>query len=143
MADLKLSQLTTGAAIVDTDIFYSGKDAGGGLFNQVKQSGLALRNFVGGGINRQVPLTGNTVAMANSDGHLILDPAGALATLTVQLPVVPTIEVDIRSSQAISTFTLNPGVASGWTVTGAPSTLAAGRVVRAIPNSGNTTWYVG
>ena len=49
MADQKLSQLTVGAPIAATDLFYSAQDIGGGNFNQVKQPASALTTFLGGG----------------------------------------------------------------------------------------------
>jgi len=42
----KISELTTGAAIAPTDLFYSSQDVGGGIFASVKQSATALATFV-------------------------------------------------------------------------------------------------
>lgn len=48
MTDKKLSQLTTGAPVAATDLFYSAQDIGGGAFNQVKQPASALSAFMSG-----------------------------------------------------------------------------------------------
>lgn len=91
------------------------------------------------GVNIQAPLTGATVAMANTDRHLVLNPAGTLAALTITLPATPIHQIDIRSSEAISSLAFTPG----WTLKAPPITLAAGELISAIPNPGTTTWFFG
>lgn len=65
MTDKKLSQLTTGNPVAPTDLFYSAQDAGGGVFNQVKQSGTSLSTFV----NKRL-LADTTYYISNYSGTL-------------------------------------------------------------------------
>lgn len=62
------------------------------------------------------PTTGSAIAMAAFDGaiqHLLIDPAGTLATLTVTLPVAADGQtVVISSSQIITSLTLNSAAGS-------------------------------
>lgn len=64
MPDSKLSALTTGGAIADTDLFYSGEDIGGGLFSSVKQPASAIRTY----INARQLLTANRTYFFRGDG---------------------------------------------------------------------------
>jgi len=72
------------------------------------------------------PLTGFTVAITdnNEDTHLILTPAGTLATGTITLPSVLRDKqlVIVNSTQEITALTVD---GNGATVVGAPTTLSA------------------
>ena len=73
------------------------------------------------------PTTGTTVAMTDSAyTQLILNPAGTLAALTVQLPASPAANnsyMAIATTQAITTLTVD---GNGHSIVTAPTTLAAG-----------------
>jgi hypothetical protein len=90
----------------------------------------------------QTPADGFSITIANTIAHLVLDPAGQLNTGTVTLPAIPTLsEVDIRSTQPVSQFTLAPN--AGQTVKWDPGTLAANQLIHALYDPGSSTWYVG
>jgi hypothetical protein len=84
----------------------------------------ATAQVVTTGMNYQAPLTGTTVAMNDTDAVLILNPAGTLASLVVDLPPAPLNgqRVKITSTQTITIFTLNPGTA-GQLIMNEPTTL--------------------
>ena len=92
-------------------------------------------------INFQTPATGFSITLANSDWHVVLDPAGTLATGTITMPPAPLNGqvINIRSSQIITTLTISPN--SGQSVKGTPTTLGLGGIIEAIYRSANTTWY--
>lgn len=67
---------------------------------------------------RFVPTTGQTVTVENSSAPLInflVDPAGTLASLTVVMPNSPYDgqQVSMCTKRALTSLTLNPGVAGG------------------------------
>lgn len=76
------------------------------------------------------PTTGSTVSITDSsdNAHLILTPAGTLATLTVQLPAVASVvdkqEIVVTSTQIITALTVDINGATN--IFGAPTTLTAG-----------------
>ena len=92
-------------------------------------------------INFQTPATGFSITLANTDWHVVLDPAGTLATGTITMPPTPFDGqiINIRSSQVITSLTMTPN--SGQSVKGTPTTLALGGIIEAIYRAANTTWY--
>lgn len=87
------------------------------------------------------PTTGQTVTLSNTVYHNIIDPAGTLANLTVNLPATPTdgMVVDIRFSQVITALVVS---GNGHSVLGNPTTATLGSVLTAIYKVSNTTWYM-
>ena len=74
---------------------------------------------------------------------LLLTPTGTMATGTLNLPGVG-IAVDhqlieVTTTQAVTSLTV---AATGLTVTGAPTTLAANAVFRMRFDGVNQTWYI-
>ena len=71
------------------------------------------------------PLTGvtHTITDADDDVHLILTPAGTIATLTIALPAVATArdkqQVIVNSTQIVTTLTITSALG---TITGSPAT---------------------
>lgn len=89
------------------------------------------------------PVTGFTLTLTGTaDLHLILTPAGTLASGTVTLPISTSLrdkqQVLVTTSQAITSFTLGP---NGATVVGAPTTLTAGGFFTMKYDAQNHTWY--
>lgn len=81
-----------------------------------------------------VPVNGFTYTMANSPANsqfLVLQPAGALATGTIVLPLYSTVsdglEVMFVSTQTITTLTVNGNGATA--IVSAPTTLGSGAPV--------------
>jgi len=113
-----------------------------GTFAALKVSGLTnstTRNDTG--YDYQTPTTGQTVTLSNTKYHTIIDPAGALAALTIAFPSAPTdgMMLDVKISTAITTLTLT----SSGTIKGAPtSPTIAGLSFTAIYKVSNTTWYI-
>ncbi len=91
--------------------------------------------------NYQQPATGFSITLSNTDWHVILDPAGTLATGTITMPPNPLQGqiVNIRSSQIITTLTISPN--SGQGVVGAPTTLGVGGSTEGIYRLNNGNWY--
>ena len=92
----------------------------------------------------QVPLTGFTITIANNISSLILDPAGTLATGTINLPATPIDGqiVRISSSQTITSLTVS---GNGNTIKNAPTALTISATgsygFTYIFHTANTTWY--
>jgi len=90
------------------------------------------------------PIAGATVAITvnTNDNHLILTPAGTLATLTIELPA-PT---NLRDKQLLIVTSTNELTAltvdgNGATVIGAPTTLAAEGFFTLKYDIVLSTWY--
>lgn len=77
-------------------------------------------------VNVVAPLTGTTVAMAQTDRLLYVNPAGTLAALTIKLPESPhqSERVEIGFSHIITALTIEDAL--GNAVTGAASAGAVG-----------------
>lgn len=89
-----------------------------------------------------IPTTGTTVTIANADLDIrvLLNPAGTLLALTVGMPTAPKDgqKVDVCCSQIITGLTLT----SGGTILGAITTLAAvNGFASYIYDLPTTTWY--
>ncbi|AIO44181.1 hypothetical protein DM44_4775 [Burkholderia cepacia] len=88
------------------------------------------------------PASGNTVTMASGSETTLIDPAAALAALTVKLPAC-TSSYDgsiarFSTTQAITALTVG---ATAGTVLNPPTTLAAGAGKGYLCRGANTTWY--
>lgn len=100
-----------------------------------------LPAFAPGVFTYSAPISGATVTMAQGDQRVIIDPAGAIAALTVTLPSAPQDgnTVEMMTSQAITALTVNaPGGAS---VNGGAFMLTANGGASWLYRSVNTTWY--
>ena len=93
------------------------------------------------------PTTGANVTVTDgsdddSNVHLILTPAGTLATLTITLPlstsVVDKQEVLVNCTQAVTALTVS---GNGATLSGDPTSLSATGFFRMKFDSQNTIWY--
>lgn len=84
------------------------------------------------------PTTGTTVSINSTARTLIVDPAGTLLALTVNLPSSPADGkiITIGSSQAITTLTLG-----GGTIVGTLTSFSAGSFATYLYKLSNTTWY--
>ncbi len=89
------------------------------------------------------PMTGGTVTIPEFIYTEIIDPAGTLATLTINLPSTPTDGqiVRIKFSQIITALTLTPN--TGDSVRGAPASAALGGLIdcQFMGTAGSGTWY--
>lgn len=95
----------------------------------------------------EAPLTGTTVQVADSsqNTHLILQPAGTLAALTIKFPITSgsspaateAQEIVITSNQTISAVTFD---GNGATVQGAPTNMTANAFNRWRYDSIFKTW---
>lgn len=89
------------------------------------------------------PTTGATVTTGSLERRRIIDPAAAIAALTIVLPPSPSDGWEWRglTSQTITTVAVNG--AGAETVTGGTFTLVANGTVRFVYRAANTTWYRG
>jgi hypothetical protein len=90
----------------------------------------------------QTPVTGFSFTIDDNCWHLIIDPAGTLATGTITMCPNPFDGqlVKIVFSQAITALTVAAN--TGQSILGNPTTIAAGGIIDAIYMIGNTTWYL-
>lgn len=86
------------------------------------------------------PLTGTTVVVDAANKWLILIPAGTIAALTITLPAIKNggQEVLVCTTQTVTALTVG---GAGSTVSGAPTTLAAGAFFRMKYDAGSASWY--
>jgi len=90
------------------------------------------------------PTAGSSVAVNvnDNDTHLILTPAGTLATGTITLPVPSNLrdkqKLIVTSTQEITALTIDE---NGASISGAPTTLAAGGFFTLKYDLVLSTWY--
>ena len=124
-----------GEVVVNTDDFtlhvQDGVTAGG------HQAGAPC----GGNYSYQQPASGATLTAAAYLAAYVIDPAGALSTLTVVMP--PSANdgqfFELGTTQTITTLTVSP--ASGQSVNGGSLTLAAHAGAGWRYRASNNTWY--
>ena len=88
------------------------------------------------------PTTGATVTATNDVLNLIVNPAGTLATLTINFPAPSADgqEFDICFSQIVTALTLT-AVSPATTIIGGISAGAVGGYAGFVYDSASTTWY--
>ena len=98
-------------------------------------------NINTGNINYQVPLTGFSITLGNTDNNLILKPAGTLASGTITMPASPIDGqlVTISSTQVVTALTVNAN--AGQTLNGTITTIAVNGYASWVYRSADTTWY--
>lgn len=104
-----------------------------------------VSNSVGpGSYQYATPLTGTTVAMAVGATRLLINPAGTLAALTVDLPTSPLDGqvAEIMTSQQLTALTI--ASTDGSTVNGVSGgySMSANTGASWVYRSSNTTWFV-
>jgi len=87
----------------------------------------------------EIPLTGDTVTLANKKEYLIIKPAGTIANLTIALPSTPWDgqTIWIESTQVITTVSLT----SSNTILGSTTNLNPLISVKYIYIAPDDTWY--
>ncbi len=88
----------------------------------------------------QAPTSGNTITIDSATPVLLLNPAGTLSTLTVNMPANPMdgMIARIGSDQGVTVLTVG---GNGNTIKNAPTTLAAGGGLAWQYNKSGTTWF--
>lgn len=127
--------------VFSADLLTFGFTFGGSSPGKVDSSS-SVDGIPGSNNNYQVPLTGFTITLANTDTDVTLDPAGTLATGTITMQPAPIDgqRVTIRSSHTVTALTISPN--AGQSVASPPTTIVAGGAsINAIYNASNTTWY--
>lgn len=89
-------------------------------------------------VQYSAPATGATVAISVPNTSLVVEPAGLLAALTINMPPTPADGDDVRisSTQAVTALTLG-----GGTIVGAITALAVGSFAQYVYRAANTSWY--
>lgn len=90
----------------------------------------------------QTPSTGATITIANTSRTLVIDPAGTLAALTVQMPAAPIDGqlVEFSTSQILTALTVSPN--GGQTMgNGLPTSATAGQGFGFIYRLALTKWF--
>ena len=95
-------------------------------------------------VSVQVPSTGFTITMVSNYGStgsvLTLNPAGTLATGTINLPLKP-IDGQIAEVSTTATITALTVSGNGSTIKNAPTTLTAGSGFAYYYNSATAAWF--
>lgn len=89
-------------------------------------------------IQYAVPTVGQTVTIASNTDILIIEPAGLLASLTVNLPsgVPDGKRIGVTCTQVVTTLTFG-----GGTIINGITTFAAGIGVEYVYRGANSQWY--
>ena len=89
------------------------------------------------GLQYEAPLTGVTITVGPNIGQLVINPAGAIAALTVALPASPSNgdPLTLSFTKAVTSVTL-----SGGTVVGAITSAAAASFASYVYSSGAAAW---
>jgi len=89
----------------------------------------------------QTPVTGFSITPAQGVTLLVLNPAGTLATGTINMPVNPADNqpFTVMTSQTIAAITFTP--AAGQTLNGAPATLTNTAAVKWIYQAALSAWF--
>lgn len=108
------------------------------LFDSLETSNKPVTQYL-------IPTSGFSVTVSDGgtdtqDVHLILTPAGTLATGTIVLPASPAnkVEVLVSSTNEVTALTVDGGTA---TLSGAPTTIAATGYFRMKYDSILSTWF--
>jgi hypothetical protein len=99
---------------------------------------LAATASTGGSF--QTPATGFAITIANATTFLNLNPAGVLATGTINLPAAPIDGqiIEVATTQTITALTVS---GNGHTIKNAPTTLTGGAGFSYRYRLSDTTWY--
>ncbi len=154
MADTKISALPAASSAAAADILpiVQGGATKKATVAQVR-AGLAatgasadntMRDLTVGSIGYTLqysaPSTGATVTVSDHVSQLIVDPAGTLAALTINMPAAPVAgqEVNIAFSQIVTTLTMS---GNGNTLNGGLAAATVNGFARWAYRPTNTTWY--
>jgi len=111
---------TTAGALAGNVAINGGAAAGSGV------AGMAYFTGANGirGENQQTPSTGFTITIADRDTILVLNPAGTLATGTINMPASPLNGqiIHVTTTQTVTALTVS---GNGNSISGAPSTITA------------------
>lgn len=133
-----------GLAVLDLASAQSGLDiqSGGGTIARItsttwRHTGTEVMD----GFNLTTPSSGGTVNPGAGDGFYFIEPAGTLATLTVNLPSTSLSGLVLRIATTQTITALSVTASGGATVNNAPTTLPAGSGFAYLYRGNNTTWY--
>jgi hypothetical protein len=117
--------------------------------NQPQTVRLPMAALGAGPYQYTAPLTGASVTVASTTRHLVIDPAGTIAALTLVFPAASTLIdgqlVSICSTQVVTALTLTAG--SGTTILNGPTAMAvppatgAGTCYGWVYRKANTSFY--
>lgn len=103
-------------------------------------AGVTLTAPVKSPIQYATPLTLGTVNAATTTEHLILEPAGTIAVLTVNFPATPA-DGQLFTVSCAAIVTALTLAASGKTLVGALTAFAANGFAKYVYRASNSTWY--
>lgn len=87
------------------------------------------------------PTTGGTVTLSTANRRTILNPAGTLATLTINMPPTPA-NGQLQTVSTTQTLTALTVSGNGHTIIGQPTALTAGSAFTMTYDLATTTWYI-
>lgn len=127
--------------------FWTPLDKAGGAISAIWQQWInALYLFVQGVVDYttasvQTPTTGFTITPAPGVQVLTLNPAGTLATGTLNMPVSPADgqQLQVSTTHTIAALTVAPQ--EGQTISNAPTMLAAGTGFAYYFNQASQNWF--
>ena len=131
-----------GTGGIETGTPTGGMPAAGGINTAMLQvNGV----YVKPGLNYSTPVTGFSATLAATDGQVILNPSGTLATGTVTMPASPSDgqPIGIVTTQQITSFSVVAN--TGQTIAGAPSaaTISPGYRLTCVYSSAASKWVCG
>lgn len=142
-----VNTVAAGPAITGLETIPADTNAPGGQSPQTGKFSLAALGL--GPYQYSAPLNGVAISVTPQARHLIIEPAGTLAALTVFLQPATNLTDNqtfgLCTTQIVTSFTLTAG--SGTTVLGAPTALlvpvttGGASCPEWVYRSSNTTWY--
>jgi trimeric autotransporter adhesin len=113
---------------------------GDNTYTDITIGGHAFPGAGGGTTDLTAPATGFTYTVPNGTASALINPAGTLATGTINMPAVPTDgqKLTIASSQQITALTMS---GNGNTLLGALVTIGANGFATWQYRASNTTWF--
>ena len=108
------------------------------ITNELRKVSAAIATVTGGGValSVAVPASGGSVVITQGIGAQVVNPAAALAALTITSPAAPTLQdvvsqnLEIIFTKAVTTLTWVAGTGTTYAGAAMPTTVAAGAVVR-------------
>ena len=134
-AAFSVQTIANGETTLSTRLFVNGSG------NTEIDNGVFLQSY-----SVSVPLTGGTVNIGQHIRSQVLNPAGTLATLSVNLPPAAGAfdrqRVSLSTTQQVTAMTL--GCTGGNVATGfaQPFTMTAGAALTFVYQSSSTTWFI-
>jgi hypothetical protein len=106
---------------------------------------LPVPSLASGAYQYAVQTSSSTLQISNNVTNVVLNPAGAIATVTITMPTAPYDGQIVRISSSQTVTSLTVSAAAGQSITNAPSAITVSATgsygVAFLYRGTNTTWY--